>query len=139
MNSTLSRGSVAQDLRRALQGALAPAQLDALCRLVSEASDEHPAYGQVTPCVCVRIAAPAGKTFRSEPGPCEFDGPPANGQVYTDDLDLLYRTTRNYQYTATPVYVSVVFFDDSGGVLGVFQGAAPSIISGIGGGVGSWS
>ncbi|MFY0533639.1 VapA/VapB family virulence-associated protein [Nannocystis pusilla] len=106
---------------------------------MSEASDEYPAYGQVTPCVSVRIAAPAGKTFRSEPDPCEPDGLPANGQVYTDDLDLLYRTTRNYQYTATPVYTSVVFFDDSGGVLGAFQGAASSIVSGIGGGVGSWS
>ncbi|PCC73991.1 virulence-associated protein [Nannocystis exedens] len=139
MSTTLSREFVAQDLRRALQDKLDPAQLDAVCRLTGETSRGYPASGQAAPCICVHIDMPGGRTFRAGPYPCEPIGQPSDGEVSTDDLALLYEATRSCQFVSTPVYLSIQFFDGSGNVLGTFQGAPASGPAGIGGGVGSWS
>lgn len=61
------------------------------------------------------------------------------GDLYTSDLERLYRDTDSFQFTVTPVYTSVLFFDKSSRLLGHFQaGAVSTPTGGIGGGEGSW-
>jgi len=66
--------------------------------------------------------------------------PPANliGKVYTDDLVTLCNSTRRFQLTTTPVWVSVVFLDKNSKVLGNFQAATIGFLAGVSGGKGKW-
>ncbi|KLU14376.1 MULTISPECIES: VapA/VapB family virulence-associated protein [Xenorhabdus] len=61
------------------------------------------------------------------------------GYVYTEDLGKVYSDTVSFEFNASPVYFSLLFFDSHSHLLGHFQSAAISTISGIGGGSGSWS
>jgi hypothetical protein len=57
--------------------------------------------------------------------------------VYTDDLQRLYRETTRFEFQGTPVYLSILFFNDNN-LLGHFQAGAISTVTGIGGGGGNW-
>lgn len=61
------------------------------------------------------------------------------GDIYTDDVNRLVASTVSFQVNATPVYVNVNFFDDHSNLLGHLQTGAVSIVTGTGGGKGSWS
>ncbi|MDC9606880.1 VapA/VapB family virulence-associated protein [Xenorhabdus griffiniae] len=61
------------------------------------------------------------------------------GYIYTDDLGKLYSDTVSFEFNSTFAYLSLLFFDSHSHLLGHFQSAAISTISGIGGGSGSWS
>lgn len=81
-----------------------------------------------------------GRIFNGKAWGVSFPGGGALfGDVYTDDLDRLYNETESFQFTGTPVYFSIVFFDAAGNVLGTFQAGALSTVIGTGGGGGSWS
>lgn len=60
------------------------------------------------------------------------------GDIYTDDLNKLYRDTVSFQVNSTVVYLSVLFYDKNSHLLGHLQSGACSISIGIGGGKGSW-
>ncbi|WP_342248722.1 VapA/VapB family virulence-associated protein [Sphingomonas sp. OTU376] len=71
-----------------------------------------------------------------------WGGAPATrspGSIYTDDPERLYSQSTSFMLVATPVYVSLIFLDDSGNALGSFQGRAIGTVSGSYGGTGSWS
>ena len=55
------------------------------------------------------------------------------------DLEKLYRDTVSFEFNATSVYTSLVFFDSNHNVLGHFQAGAVSTVNGVGGGKGEWS
>ena len=61
------------------------------------------------------------------------------GDVYTDDATRLVTSTVSFQINATPAYVNVNFFDGSSHLLGNLQAGAVSIVTGTGGGTGTWS
>ena len=61
------------------------------------------------------------------------------GDVYTNDLERLYSDTVSFEFQATPVYTSLLFFDKHSNLLGHFQAGSVSIVTGIGGGSGSWT
>lgn len=60
------------------------------------------------------------------------------GDVYTADIDRLYRDTVSFQVNVTPVYANVNFFDSSSNLLGHFEGGGVCFGGGIGGGKCKW-
>lgn len=87
----------------------------------------------------VTVSINEGKSFQGNAGGLSTFGPGTLfGHVYTDDLDELYKHTVSFQYTATPIYVCVVFFNKKSQLLGHFQAAAVSAVTGVGGGSGKW-
>lgn len=66
-------------------------------------------------------------------------GTRTRGSIYSDDPKQLYSKTTSFVLMMTPVYVSLVFFDDGGNALGSFQGGLIPTIVGSFGGTGSWS
>ena len=63
----------------------------------------------------------------------------ATGNVYTDDLDKLFSETVSVMFVFAVVYSSLIWFDSSSNALGSFQGGGFNLLSGSGGGKGSWS
>jgi len=81
-----------------------------------------------------------GRHFSSDVGGASSPGGGALiGDIYSDDFDKLFKNTNNIQFTATPVYTSVVFFDSESKALGTFQAGSVSTVAGIGGGTGKWT
>lgn len=140
---TADREQVARDFRTNMEGTLEPAQLDAAAAAITTATQRYPATGSVASLIFYlkwQVTVTGGKRFNGNSGGVASPGGGALiGDVYTDDIQRLYRDTRSFQFTATPVYVSLIFFDGSSRVLGTFQAGAVSIVSGVGGGSGSWS
>lgn len=61
------------------------------------------------------------------------------GDIYLNNtVDNLFANTVSFAFTATPVYLAVMFFDSSSNLLGHFQSGGVSVVSGTGGGSGSW-
>ena len=60
------------------------------------------------------------------------------GDIYSDNLELLYTNTEYFQFNCTPVYTSLLFFDNNSTLLGHFQSGSVSTVLGIGGGSGKW-
>lgn len=81
-----------------------------------------------------------GKTFTGNAGGIGSIGAGAlMGDIYTNDLPGLYANTVSFQFTGTPVYFSIIFFDKNSNALGTWQCGAVSIVIGTGGGSGSFS
>ncbi|MDR0217509.1 MAG: VapA/VapB family virulence-associated protein [Enterobacteriaceae bacterium] len=80
------------------------------------------------------------KTFTGNAGGYATPGGAyTHGSIYTDDITKLYSDTISFEFNATPVYISVLFFDAHSTLLGHFQSGGVGTISGVGGGSGSWS
>ena len=61
------------------------------------------------------------------------------GDVYTNDLEKLYRDTCSFELNIAAAYTSVLFFDNKSRLLGHYQaGAVTTVIGGLGGGTGKW-
>jgi hypothetical protein len=87
-----------------------------------------------------QIVLEGGKTFNGKVGDIASPaGGSLVGDLYTNDLDRLYRDTVNFEFQSTSVYTSLVFFDGKGILLGHFQAGPLSSIAGMGTGSGSWS
>lgn len=81
-----------------------------------------------------------GKSFNGNAGGVSNPGGGALiGDVYTNDLNRLYRDTVSFEFNCTPVYTSLLFFDQHSHLLGHFQSGSISTIAGIGGGSGKWA
>lgn len=80
-----------------------------------------------------------GKSFNGQAGGVASPGGGALiGDVYTDDIQRLYRDTVSFEFNCTPVYTSILFFDGHSNLLGHFQAGAVSVVAGVGGGSGKW-
>lgn len=137
-NETLTRDFVA-----AVQGKLEPEQIAAGVRDLAAATTAYAANGSIVSMLFymqVQVQVHNGKTFDGKAGGLAGAGGGALfGTVYTSDINKLYSDTTRFMFTATPVYVSVVFFDKHSKVLGNFQAGAVSTVTGTGGGSGHWS
>lgn len=56
------------------------------------------------------------------------------GNLYTSDIERLYRDSYSYQMSATAFYMGINFFDGNSNYLGSFHGGGLGIVTGTGGG-----
>ncbi len=140
---TVSKEILAHDTLVALNGKLEPAKLDAARAAVLAPATAYPATGSVASLIFYlkfQINISGGKSFNGNAGGASTPGGGfLAGDVYTDDINRLYAKTVSFFFTATPVYTALYFYDSDSNLLGHFQGGAVSIITGTGGGSGSWS
>lgn len=81
-----------------------------------------------------------GKSFNGNAGGVSsLGGGALIGDVYTDDIDRLYRDTVSFEFNCTPVYTSLLFFDQHSRLLGHFQSGSISTVAGVGGGSDEWA
>jgi hypothetical protein len=133
----VDRAQIANDFRTQMEGELDAAQIDAGAAAITSAGQSYPATLTVDDVGTWRVQVQGGKLFTGRA--IRGVAGPVPGYVSTSDIQRLYRDTTAFQYTLTPVYVSLIFFDATSNVLGTFQAGAVSIVSGVGGGKGSWS
>lgn len=136
-------GTVANDFATHMDGKLDAEKLEAARQQLQAATASYAANGSIVSMIFylqVQIAVSGGKTFNGKAGGVSTPGGGALfGTVYTDDIDRLYASTVSFEFQATSVYTSVLFFDSDSNLLGHFQAGAVSIVNGVGGGSGSWS
>jgi len=134
---------VAHDFQLAAHGKLEQPKLAAAVDVLKAQTAKYPAKGNVASLVFYlqfQVYIDGGKTFEGKAGGLSSPGGGALfGDVYTDDLAALYRDTVSFQFNATPVYLSVLFFDGNSKLLGHFQSGAVSTVLGTGGGTGHWA
>jgi len=118
--------------------------INAAARSLLTTETAYPATGSVASFIFylqfqVTIKGKDGLTFDGKAGGVSTPGGGALfGDVYTDDLPRLYRETSRFEFQGTPVYLSILFFNDKSNLLGHFQAGAVSTVTGIGGGSGNW-
>lgn len=79
-----------------------------------------------------------GKTFYTTDFAGFASGGVSFGDIYTDDLNRLYRDTVSFEFTNTTIYLSIVFLDRNSSNLGTFQCGSFSPVTGVGTGFGTW-
>jgi hypothetical protein len=143
VNSSEVATSIAKDFRESVQGKLEDHKIDAVASALEAATTSYPANGAVASFIFyIRFSCDVsgGKRFTGDAGGLSTAGAGALfGDVYTDDINRLYSTTASFQFTATPVYTALLFFDAHSNLLGHFQAGAVSFVAGTGGGSGRWS
>ncbi|HEY0737665.1 MAG TPA: VapA/VapB family virulence-associated protein [Herpetosiphonaceae bacterium] len=134
---------VAHDFLVAMHGKLEQEKIDAAVTALKATTAKYPATGSVASLIFYlkfQVNITGGKTFDGNAGGASSPGGGALfGDVYTDDINRLYRDTVSFEFNATPVYLSILFFDGNSNLLGHFQSGALSTVLGIGGGKGEWS
>ncbi|MGX7666516.1 VapA/VapB family virulence-associated protein [Flavobacterium pedocola] len=144
VQQSVSKEIVAHDFQSALHGKLDDSLIEAGKNKIMSTNTAYPANGSSVSMIFYLqfqvIIKNGGKTFNGKAGGISTPGGGAlYGDVYTDDLNRLYSDTVSFQFTSTPVYLSIIFFDSNGNVLGTFQCGSVSTVTGVGGGSGSWS
>ncbi|GAA0590257.1 VapA/VapB family virulence-associated protein [Caenispirillum bisanense] len=133
---------LAHDMVSYLQGKIPDEKLEAAVETMRKLSKRHAANGNLWSMVFylqIQVAIDGGKQFQGRAFGISFPGGGANfGDVYTDDIERLYKATTTFQFNSTPIYFNVNFFDDDWNLLGHYHAAAISTVTGIGGGDGSW-
>jgi hypothetical protein len=133
---------VVTDFQQSVRGALGQERIDAAVERLRDSRTAYPATCKVVGGIffaVVEVTVTGGKTFRSTIGGIGIGGGEVAGLVYTDDIEVLYRSTVSFQFNATPVYFNINFFDGGQTLVGngLFAGA-PALL-GTGGGTGGWS
>lgn len=136
---------IAQDFYNNFQGKLEDEKLDQVVQEIKCTENKYHTQGSlINWVVYFRVTVGAyfdvKKQFTGNGGGLGFPGTQALiGDLYTNDLERLYRDTDSFEVNVTPVYTSVLFFDKSSRLLGHYQaGAVSTPTGGIGGGKGSW-
>ena len=143
--ATVNRETIAEDFAADMHGKLDAEQIESIKDSLLAANTAYPANGSVASLIFylkfqVKVTSSGGKTFNGHAGGASTPGGGALfGDVYTDDIDRLFRDTKSFQFQSTPVYLSILFFDGHSKLLGHFQSGAVSTVAGVGGGSGSWS
>lgn len=143
MVTTTSTDTVAEDFRAALLGKMDAALLEESVGKMKSAKTKYPANGSVIGTFFYfrfTVSVTGGEKFTGNAGGLgSVAGGALFGDVYTENIDRLYRDTVSFSFVATPVYVTLQFFDSSSNFLGHYQAGAVSTIVGTGGGSGGWS
>lgn len=140
----VSREVIAHDFQNAMQGKLDDKTISSVKNQILTATTAYPANGSVASFIFylqfqVTIKN-GGKTFNGKGGGISSPGGGAlYGDVYTDNINLLYSNTVSMQFNCAFAYTSILFFDKNSNLLGSFQSGSVSTVAGIGGGSGSWS
>ena len=141
--NVVSKEIIAHDFLVSAHGKLDQDKLDAVVASLKSVATAYPATGSVASLIFYlrfQVNVTNGKSFNGDAGGLSSPGGGALfGDVYTDDIDRLYRDTVSFEFQGTPVYLSILFFDGNSNLLGHFQAGAVSTVTGIGGGTGKWS
>ena len=143
--SAVSREIIAHDFMMSTHSKLDEEKIEANVATLLNTTASYPANGSVASLIFylkfqVQITSDGGETFNGNAGGVSSPGGGALfGDVYTDDLNRLYRDTVSFEFQGTPVYLSILFFDGDSNLLGHFQAGAVSTVLGVGGGKGEWS
>jgi hypothetical protein len=129
---------IAKDFAEKMAGHLPDDKIKAAVDKIKTTTTSYPATGSVV-LGKLYVIITDGKRFDGKIG--SAGGGAFGGDVYTDDIERLYRDTVGFQITAGVAYASVVFFDSNSNYLGNFQGAGTGGFAGgfAGGGSGGWS
>ena len=142
-DTTARLTTVAHDFRSSVHGKLEQSKVDAAVAALAAATTTYPANGSVASLIFYlrfKVDVKGGKSFTGNAGGITTPGGGALfGDVYTDDINKLYSNTVSFEFQGTPLYLSILFFDESSNLLGHFQSGAVSTVLGIGGGSGTWS
>jgi hypothetical protein len=134
---------IAQDFRARMQGKLEDDKIEAAVASLTSVTPSYPARGEVASMFLImqfKVSVTNGKTFNGRAGGLSWPGAGVmEGDVYSDDIYKMYRETKSFEFNASPVWTSLLFFDGNTNLLGNFQAAAVSSVAGIGGGAGEWS
>ncbi|MGW7366962.1 VapA/VapB family virulence-associated protein [Streptomyces sp. NPDC054841] len=134
---------IANDFATSMHGIMEQPEIDAAVEALRSLATRYPATGKVASAIFYTrwgVTVKNGKTFTGNAGGIGSAGGGALfGDIYTDDIDALYRDTVSFQYNATALYVNVNFFNKSHKLLGHFEAGAVSTVLGTGGGKGSWA
>jgi hypothetical protein len=143
ISSPVDKKHIAQEFATRAKGKLEAAKVDAITKTMLATTTSYPANGAVASMIFYLkfgVTIKGGESFNGNAGGLSTPGGGALfGDVYTDDLAALYANTVSFEFQATPVYLSILFFDGNSNLLGHFQSGAVSIVTGIGGGSGHWS
>ena len=142
-HNPVSKQILAHDFVTSAHGKLDQDTIGAAVKALTADTSTYPANGSVVSMIFYlkfQVNVSGGKSFNGNAGGISTPGAGALfGDVYTDDINALYANTVSFQFTATPVYLSLLFFDNNSNLLGHFQCGAVSIVTGVGGGSGHWS
>ncbi|EFA7487677.1 TPA: VapA/VapB family virulence-associated protein [Escherichia coli] len=139
------RSSIMDDVEKKYGEYLTKEQVSNILDKINSAENKYSAKTTLASAIFyikvdTQITSEGGKHFSGNAGGLSSPGGGVLfGDLYTNDLDMLYKNTVSFQITMTPVFCSVLFFDSSSNLLGHFEGGGTSTISGIAGGTGSWS
>src|SRR5262245_33553709 len=140
---TVSPDVIAHDFVKSVHGKLDPDRISAAVQQILGANTRYPTSNGSVICAVfyMRFTVDCqGKAFVGNAGGIgSIGGGALLGDIYTNDINRLLNSTTAFQFTTTPVYASLVFFDGSSNALGTFQAGAVSVCLGTGGGSGSWS
>lgn len=145
MNTTSNlRQQIADDFRTNHAAAGDQAKVGTIAQSIEQAADSsvgaNGSIASVLFWVTVGVTTNDGHKFNGDAwGVGTPGGGALFGDVYSDDFDALYANTVSFEVNSTPVYLSVLFFDGDGTLLGHFQCGAVSTIAGVFGGNGSWA
>jgi hypothetical protein len=135
-------GAVAKELAGALQGKLPQDKLDATLAALKAPATTYPCIATI---IClifymrVAIAITGGKSFSGNAGGiCLPPGGTGGGQVYTNDINKLYKDTVSFALVTAAAYLHVTFYDKDSNILGTAE-CGGAYTAGATGGTGSWS
>jgi hypothetical protein len=140
---TVDKKLIADALRAQLQGKLDQDQIGHALQNLTAATAKYPAQGQIASLVFysqVTCQITGHKSFVGHSGGLVSPGGGGTwGDLYTDDLERLYRDTVSFSYIVAAVYFTIEFWDGNSKLLGHFQGGGVGTSVGTGGGTGKWA
>jgi Rhodococcus equi virulence-associated protein len=140
--SPVSPETVAREFPERMRGKLDDDKVEAAVT-AWDASTKHFATGDIVSFIFyqkVHVHIQGGKHFEGNAGGLASPGGGSLvGDVYADDLETLYRDTIAFSFYASPLYVTVEFWDGNSKLLGHYQAGGLSSVGGPGGGTGGWS
>lgn len=139
----IDRSAIAKDFIASRQSQLPKEKLDAAVNTILNTTTKYPTSNGSVICAIFYMRFTVDcekKAFIGNAGGLGTVGGGALlGDIYTNDIAKLFRSTISFHFAVTPVYASLVFFDKDSVALGTFQAGAVSVCLGTGGGSGSWS
>jgi hypothetical protein len=139
----ISKEIIVHDFINALKGKLDDEIIQTANKQIQTVMTSYPAVCRIINTGIyseIQVAITNGKTFKGNSGIYYPNGNGVvQGQVNTNDIDLLYANTVSMMINITPVYMGISFFDKDSNLLGMFIGSAVATIVGVGGGNGTWS
>jgi hypothetical protein len=140
--STEVRDEMAAATEAALRGNIPDEEVTAAVTSIKSATASYPAGGSF---LCtffyfrITLSCQGESWVGNAGGLGGVGGASTNGDIYTDDINRLFKETTSFQFNNAVVYLNVNFFNSSSQFLGSYQGGGVGTCAGIGGGSGKWS
>ena len=140
----ISKETIAQEFKELVKGKMEQGLIDEAVESLFGTATAYPATLNIVELVLrlkfqIHITEPTGKTFNGDAFEAATPGAGVvPGQVFTPNLNKLYRDTEAFVWSATPVFTGLYFMTSNGGLLGHAQFGSTVVLGG-GAGKGHWS